>query len=304
MSSDFHIFPLDSILDPFEGVLLDAYGVYWGGNGVGLLKGSKKAMEKLVSKGKTVGILSNTTQLTVKEIKKLQTHGLVQGQHFHFLVTSGEIARSLLLQEELPFRTPKKNFWLWGSVHPHFASHEPIFQDTPYQQTTHLHEADFIYISIPHINGEDQTNLEIFREELKMLKETGLPMVCSNPDRFAHEGNPPRAVVRQGSIAAMYEELGGKVYYIGKPYQKAYEYAMKHFSQKNITQPAAVLMIGDNPETDIRGARQFGMSAALVTQTGLMADRIASRGLATAIQELSLNDTPHFFIERLAYDTL
>jgi HAD superfamily hydrolase (TIGR01459 family) len=295
------IYPnLDSISSPFNGILLDAYGVFWGGNRLGLLPGSKEAMERLVAQGKIVGILSNTTQLAAKEMDKLEGHGLIRGKHFHFLVTSGEIANSLFLDQRLPIATPQKKYWLLGGVHPHFGSHEPIFQGTPYQETPHLHQADFIYISIPHINGEDQTDPEVFREKVSSLKETGLLMICSNPDRFAQEGNPVKEVVRQGSIAAIYEECGGQVFYIGKPYPTAYATAMTHFDQWQITQPAQVLMIGDTPETDIRGARQFGMSAALVVQTGLMAGRIAHRGLEKAIQELALNDTPHFFIQLLA----
>ena len=119
MSSNIKTFPnLDSISAPFKGILLDAYGVFWGGNSLGLLPGSKEAMEQLVSDGKIVGILSNTTQLAAKEMHKLHTHGLMQDRHFHFLVTSGEIAKSLFLHEELPFATPRKKYWLFGSVHP------------------------------------------------------------------------------------------------------------------------------------------------------------------------------------------
>jgi HAD superfamily hydrolase (TIGR01459 family) len=293
---------LESIIAPFKGILLDAYGVFWGGNAFGLLPGAKEAMERLVFQGKIVGILSNTTQLAAKEIQKLQKHGLILDRHFHFLMTSGEIAKSLFLRGALPFPTPQKKFWLWGSIHPHFGSHAPIFQDSPYQETSELGKADFIYISIPHIKGEDQMDREVFRQELKALLETGLPMVCPNPDHFAQEGNPPRAVVRQGSIAAIYEELGGKVFYIGKPHATAYAAAMQHFSQRSILSPADILMIGDTPETDIRGARQFGMSAALVTDTGLMAQRIARQGLEKAIQQLSVSDTPHFLIQRFAYE--
>jgi len=295
------IFPnINSIPSCFKGILLDAYGVFWGGNLIGLLPGAKEAMESLVLQGKIVGILSNTTQLAEKEILKLQRHGLRQGIHFHFLITSGEIARSLFLEEKLPFATPKKKYCLFGEIHPRFASHYPIFQETSYQETLHLHEADFIYISIPHLNGEDQINPFVFHENLLQLKGTGLPMVCPNPDRFAHEGNPARAVVRQGSIATIYEALGGSVFYIGKPQPMAYAAAMKGFVLYQITQASDVLMIGDNPETDIRGARQFGMPAAIITQTGLMADRISQQGWEKAFGELCPQEIPNFCLERLA----
>jgi HAD superfamily hydrolase (TIGR01459 family) len=253
-------------------------------------------MSKLVSKGKIVGILSNSTQLASKEIDKLHRHGLMQGNHFHFLITSGEIAKGIFSEAQLPFATPKGKFWLFGGVHPKFSSPAALFEGSGYTETSDLKQADFIYISIPHIHGEDQENPGIFREEIAKLKQTGLPMVCANPDQFAHEGNPPRAVVRQGSIAGMYEEMGGPVFFIGKPYPKAYQIAMDHFLKHRTLDPADILMVGDTPETDIRGARSYGMAAALVTKTGIMAERIAHKGLEMALQALPSKDCPDYLI--------
>ncbi len=290
---------LHHISENFKGILLDAWGVFWGGNDMGILPGTKETMEELVSRGKTVGILSNSTQLAAKEIHKFNLHGLVEKKHFHFLITSGDLTRSIFLNQKLPFRTPHKKFWLFGRLHPRFSSHEAIFQDTLYSETVEIEKADFIYINIPHIHGEDQENPEVFHDEIKLLKRKDLPMVCPNPDRFAHEDKPPKAVVRQGGIAALYEKMGGRVYYIGKPYMNAYSRAMEYFHQKQIFDPREVLMIGDNPETDIRGARNFGMAAALVTKTGIMADRISEQGWPHAIHHLLPSDYPDFFMEKL-----
>lgn len=297
------IFPgITRISAPFKGILLDAYGVFWGGNDCGVLPGAKEIMEKLVSIGKIVGVLSNSTQLATKEINKLHLHGLIQGKHFHFLITSGEVARHIFLNEKLPFETSSKKFWLFGGVHPKYASHEAIFQDTLYSETLHIEEAEFVYISIPHIDGEDQTNPGLFRKELEKLKMKNLPMICANPDQFAHEGKPSRAVVRQGSIALLYEEMGGKVFYIGKPHNKAYVMAMSQFEKHGNIRASDVLMVGDTPETDIRGARLFGMASALITQTGMMADRINHNGLEIALNKLVPSDSPDYFIERLIDD--
>jgi HAD superfamily hydrolase (TIGR01459 family) len=189
-----------------------------------------------------------------------------------------------------------------GGAHPKFASHEPIFQQTGYVETSNIDEADFIYISIPHIDGEDQLDPEVFRQDIEKIKAKKLPMVCANPDRFAHEGKPVKRVVRQGSLARMYEEMGGQVFYIGKPERRAYETAMENFENNRVTQPGKILMVGDTPETDIRGARGFGMSSALVTKTGIMGDRVAGKGLERAYQELSSQETPDYFIERFADD--
>jgi HAD superfamily hydrolase (TIGR01459 family) len=300
MTPSINIFPhLESIAQPYNGILLDAYGVFWGGNGIGLLPGSKEAMEQLVSDGKCVGILSNTTQLASKEIDKLHRHGLMLGKHFHFMTTSGEVAKHIFKERKLPFETPKMLYWLFGGIHPRFSSHEDIFKGSDYAETKNILDADFIYISIPHINGEDQEDPEIFRDEVKKLRQFNLPMVCPNPDRFAHEGNPPRPVVRQGSIAALYKECGGQLFYIGKPSSVVYSTAMTYFQKHHINLPSKVLMVGDTPETDIRGAREFGMSSALIMRTGIFADRIEKRGFKRAMEGLSPMDTPNLFIETL-----
>lgn len=291
------IFPnLISICEPFEGILLDAYGVFWGGNSIGMLPYCKETMEALTAKGKIIGILSNTTQLAHHEIEKLKSHGLIEGHHFHFLMTSGEVTRHIF-STGLPFPTSNKKFYVFGTPHPKFSSHLTIFQDTPFQETTDLQKADFVYISIPHIDGKDQTDPLIFKGLVESFKNIKIPMLCINPDRFAHEGNPPRAVVRQGSIAHMHEAQGGKVFYIGKPSDKMFSAAMESFLKYGISKPKNVLMVGDTPETDIQGAHYFGMPSALVIKTGMMADRIAHQGFEATIKTLSLQEYPDFFIE-------
>lgn len=302
---------LEMIADPFQGILLDAYGVFWGGNSIGPLPGSKEMMEKLIQQGKIIGILSNATQPAKKEIEKIAAHGLIQGIHFHFFITSGDVTRALFLEDTLPFPTPRKKYYLLGTPHPNYASHQVVFHGTPYTETPHITEADFIYLAVPHINGQDQTNPALFRQEVEKLQQLrrqklgstapiqDLPMICANPDRFAQEGNPPRAVVRQGSIANIYEELGGHALYIGKPSAGMYAAAMTHFSSFGITDQQQVLMVGDTPETDIRGARNYGMPSALVLNTGIFAEKAAHFSIHEILAQLDPLEQPNFFIERM-----
>ena len=298
-SSSIEVHPsFTTISKMYDAILLDAYGVFWGSNATGPLPGAMEVMERLVANGKFVGILSNSNQLVSKEINKLHGHDLIQGKHFHFLITSGEVARDIFLNQKFPFETPNNKFFLFGGIHPKYSSHELLFQNSVYTETNDINEADFIYISIPHINGEDQLEQDAFKEEIEKIRKKNLPMVCSNPDQFAHEGKPPRAVVRQGSIAFLYEKMGGYVFYIGKPYENAYSMAMNEFKRYNINNPYEILMVGDTPETDIRGARRFGMASALVTQAGIMADRISHQGFENAINKLSPDDYPDYFIGR------
>ncbi len=297
MQNAIHIYPdIFSVCAPYEGILLDAYGVFYGCNKVGLLPGAKNAMEKLVSSGKIVGILSNTTQLSANEVTKLGKLGLTQGQHFHFLVTSGEVARQIFMANEIPFPTPNKTFYVLGTPHPTYSTHEMVIKGSTYTEVQNLKDADFIIVSIPHINGEDQTDHNLFRHLIDEIKGSNIPMVCINPDRHAHEGHPPKLVVRQGMLAEMYEEAGGKVYNFGKPSDAAFKVALKHFNEHKITSKNSLLMVGDTPETDIKGANHFGIESALVL-TGIMEHRIEQNGKNKVLQELKFK--PRYFLERL-----
>lgn len=281
---------------PFPALLLDAYGVFWAGGQVGVLPGAALAMQELVTAGKVIGILSNTTRLSHEEINQLETHGLKQGVHFHFFTTSGEIAKQLLEKQNLPFATPRNSFSFVGAPHPIHNSEVSILQNTPYQEAPTKEEADFFYVRTPHVDGQDQECPTAFQEMISQLP-SHKPMFCPNPDHFAQEGS--RTVVRQGTIAALYTRRGGVVHYVGKPHPLAYQHAMQPMEQKGITDPSTVLMVGDTPETDIRGAKAFGMQTALLTQTGLFAGLIQEKGWEYALSSLSPQDMPHFFVKRL-----
>ena len=287
---------LEDLASHYDAFLLDAYGVFWGSSEVGVLPGAAAAMEYLVSQGKYVGILSNSTQLAAKEKEKLKKHGLYEGIHYHFILTSGEVARELLLKESLPFPTARHTYWLFGSPHPRFGSHLQLFEGTEYRETKNLREADFVYISIPHIEGIDQENPEVFRE---LVQTVGVecPVLCVNPDRFALEGSPPRPVVRQGSIAQMFAEQQAPVYLMGKPSKSIYEAALQRFPCSIAKEK--IIMIGDTPETDIRGAHVAGLDAVLVTKTGVMASLLEKEGVLPVVDRLPSDDKPDFLLERL-----
>ena len=60
-------------------------------------------------------------------------------------------------------------------------------------------------------------------------------------------------------------DLRGEVIYYGKPYKRIYEYALE---VSGITDKSKIIAIGDNVNTDIKGAKDFGINAYLV-DTGI-----------------------------------
>ena len=97
-------------------------------------------------------------------------------------------------------------------------------------------------------------------------------MICTNPDLVVDRGENREYCA--GSVAKIYESLGGKVIYFGKPYSEVYKQAVKKNS-KNI------LAIGDNLNTDIRGANIQNYECILITGTSLAAEPSRSSVLYT-----------------------
>ena len=285
---------LEDLAARYDVFFLDAYGVFWGSREVGVLPGAAAAMEYLVSHGKYVAIISNSTQLASKEKIKFEKFGLHEGVHYHCIVTSGQVAKELLSQESLPFLTPRFSYWLFGTPHPNFGSHLQLFEGTKYRETKNLQDADFIYISIPHIDGVDQENPEVFRQMVEAVGNK-IPVLCVNPDRFANEGSPPRPVVRHGSIAQMFAEQNTPVFFLGKPSKIIYEIAMRQLPSD--VSKERIVMIGDSPETDLRGAHEIGIDSVLVTETGITAPFLEKAGIAY-IHQLPASDQPKFLLER------
>ena len=80
--------------------------------------------------------------------------------------------------------------------------------------------------------------------------------MCTNPDLIVDRGD-----VREfcaGSVAKIFEEIGGKVIYFGKPYPPVYNLSA-NINGKN------VLCIGDNMNTDIKGANIQNFDNLLIT---------------------------------------
>ena len=106
--------------------------------------------------------------------------------------------------------------------------------------------------------------LEDYDQLLGEMKSLGLLMICANPDKIVRKGE--RILYCAGALAERYAALGGEVLMAGKPYRPIYELALAE-ARRLRGKPfgvAQVLAIGDGPDTDIKGAADFGLDALLV----------------------------------------
>ena len=79
-------------------------------------------------------------------------------------------------------------------------------------------------------------------------------MIC-NPDLIVNRGN--KIEYCAGSVAKVFEEIGGKVKYFGKPYPLVYEKSIDNIGK-------SVLCIGDNLNTDIKGANILNFNSLFI----------------------------------------
>ena len=123
-------------------------------------------------------------------------------------------------------------------------------------------EADLIIIS-----GSEAEKIELddYRLQLAPAATRRTPCFCTNPDIHKLAGG--KTAPGAGAIARIYEELGGKVHWIGKPYREIYMLAISRWTN---AEPGGIVCIGDSIEHDIKGAGDMGLASVLV-RTGILA---------------------------------
>ena len=128
-----------------------------------------------------------------------------------------------------------------------------------------LDEAEGVVVTGPF---DDLTETpEDYRERLAQAAERGLPLLCANPDLVVDYGD--QRLYCAGALAQLYEELGGKALYFGKPHAPIYELARRRMGVAD----ARELAIGDGIGTDIAGALAQGIDSLFVTG-GLAAEHM------------------------------
>ena len=108
-------------------------------------------------------------------------------------------------------------------------------------------------------------NITKFKNKLLILKKKKLVMICTNPDKEFFDEKKKLFMKQVGSIADYYQSLGGKVFYIGKPYKDIFDFALKKIKIKK----NKILMIGDTMETDILGAKNSNIKSALICKNNI-----------------------------------
>ena len=107
---------------------------------------------------------------------------------------------------------------------------------------------------------EHRPQPEEYAADLERWAERDVLMHCLNPDRVVMRGGVLEACA--GALADIYEQLGGRVTWYGKPHEAIYRHAL-HLAGD--PPPHQVLAIGDGLRTDILGAARMDFDAIFVS---------------------------------------
>jgi len=125
--------------------------------------------------------------------------------------------------------------------------------------------ADYVVV------GEGQgIDYESLTKGINLIKGKQAKLISTNPDQTVDSSVNGKHVILPGGgalVSPFVIATGQEPVTIGKPYPLLYETALARLN----VQADDCLMIGDRPDTDIKGAAQLGMKTALV-RTGRFKD--------------------------------
>jgi len=235
------------VIDQYDAFVIDLWGVIHDGRTP--YPCAMETLKNLKDLKKITLLLSNSPRRVFASEKHLADMGLPRDLYTH-IYTSGEDTYQGL--KNRPDAWHQKLGTRLYHIGPEF--HQPMYRDLPYEKVDSPDDADFLLATsaiFPDMKDYDA----IFQKGLGR----NLPMLCANPDRVVVESG--RVTLCCGSIAERYGQLGGDVFYHGKPFPAVYQPVLALL--KGIP-PSRILVVGDSLVTDIKGGQSNGMDGALV----------------------------------------
>lgn len=238
---------LSALAPAFDTILCDIWGVLH--NGVKGYEAASTALTRFRDLGGRVILVSNAPRPNIDIVPILDRFGIHRSA-WDGIVTSGDITRNILVHSDW-----KKFFWLGPQ------RDSPLFDGLSLQSAP-LEEADVI-VCTGLIDDTSETP-ETYRQRLETAVTLDKVMLCANPDLVVERGG--EIIYCAGALAALYEKLGGKTVYSGKPYPDIYHAALNVAASLNGKSPerGRTLLIGDAIRTDIAGAAAFGCQSLFV----------------------------------------
>jgi HAD superfamily hydrolase (TIGR01459 family) len=229
-------------LDPkYRLILCDVSGVIH--DGVRLYPGAEARLRQWRDQGRCVALITNAPRTAEAVEAQLKRIGLPRDA-YDFVATSGEagIAALIALDQSVGFVGTGGDRTILEGRGVRIADGE-----------------SFSELACTGVE-EGRPGPQQYREDLERWVARGVHMHCLNPDRLVIRGGVPEACA--GAIADIYESLGGRVTWYGKPHEAIYRHALARAGNPHKDE---VLAVGDALQTDILGAARMGFAAVFVS---------------------------------------
>jgi HAD superfamily hydrolase (TIGR01459 family) len=235
------------IAENYDALIVDIWGVLHDGQAP--FKGVDAALLNYREQGGKVLLLSNAPRPGASTIRGLEAIGN-RRDGFDDILTSGDAIRALMNDmgregKKICHIGPQKDADLITNLEVKFVDEDA---------------ADAILFSGPY---DDTTETpDDYSDMLARFKARNLPLLCPNPDRTVQFGG--RMIYCAGAVAEAYENIGGEVVWVGKPYPMVYARACAMLSDMTGLEDPRLLAIGDGPKTDMLGAAAAGIDALFI----------------------------------------
>ena len=243
---------LSSIVDNYQLFYVDLWGVVH--NGVSLHEEAIKTLNEITKKKKDYILLTNAPRPNYSVKSFLEKLGMEKGIRDH-VFTSGEAAIIYV----------KKNLSDQSFYHVGPPRDFDLFKDFEKMKSATLENSQYILCTGLFDGHEDDLKYYKYLLEKNIEKK----MICTNPDLIVDRGD-----IREfcaGSVAMVFEKMGGEVIYFGKPYPEVYNQSADNKNKK-------ILSIGDNLNTDIKGANLLNYDSLLISN-GIHKGEIQEKGI-------------------------
>ena len=127
----------------------------------------------------------------------------------------------------------------------------------------------------------DEYDKDLSYYENLLEKYISKKMICTNPDLIVDRGDDREYCA--GSVAMIFEKLGGKVIYFGKPHPEVYKQSIKINNKK-------IIAIGDNLRTDIKGAISLNYDSLFITN-GIHKNEVKNDGIESVLKKYNVTST-------------
>ncbi len=275
---------LSEIATDYDSLICDVWGVLH--NGKQAQPAAWEACIRFREMGKPVILFSNAPRLAGEVKKQLDKMGVPQVA-YDDIVTSGAVTRA-----ELEKRTRAHTLRL---LHIGPERDHSVYQGLNVSMVG-ASEAELVLCT--GFYDDEKEKPEDYRARFAPLIARKLTLLCVNPDIVVQRGE--KLIYCAGALARLYEQMGGKIEYYGKPHLPIYAAALTR--ARDVGRAMRPLVVGDGLETDIKGANTANLDALFVMD-GVFAAEISDKRNVAAITKLlnAKGVTARYAIEALRW---